>query len=136
MDMDFRTGEYITAAQAQNGVYIWKVPNPLYFKVLRHTSRGYNNTMDYMEVQIQFNHNLRKALAIHKCFLIFHIWTRLRPQIWHFLRVFKNNVLRYLSNLGVVSINNVIRAVNYVLWDVLEQTVYAKQLHIIKFKLY
>nr|QHB14668.1 replication enhancer [Pepper yellow leaf curl Indonesia virus] len=136
MDVDFRTGEYITAAQAQNGVYIWKVPNPLYFTVLRHSSRGYNNTVDYMEVQIQFNHNLRKALAIHKCFLIFHIWTRLRPQIWHFLRVFKNNVLRYLSNLGVVSINNVIRAVNYVLWDVLEQTVYAKQLHIIKFKLY
>nr|QIO03954.1 replication enhancer [Pepper yellow leaf curl Indonesia virus] len=136
MDMDFRTGEYCSAAQAQNGVYIWKVPNPLYFKVLRHTSRGYNNNMDYMEVQIQFNHNLRKALAIHKCFLTFHIWTRLRPQIWHFLRVFKNNVLRYLSNLGVVSINNVIRAVNYVLWDVLEQTVYAKQLHIIKFNLY
>nr|BAU21327.1 AC3 protein [Pepper yellow leaf curl Indonesia virus]BAU21333.1 AC3 protein [Pepper yellow leaf curl Indonesia virus] len=136
MDMDFRTGEYITAAQAQNGVYIWKVPNPLYFKVLRHSSRGYNTDMDYMEVQIQFNHNLRKALGIHKCFLIFHIWTRLRPQIWHFLRVFKNNVLRYLSNLGVVSINNVIRAVNCVLWDVLEQTVYAKQLHIIKFKLY
>nr|AAY86746.1 C3 protein [Pepper yellow leaf curl Indonesia virus]AAY86752.1 C3 protein [Pepper yellow leaf curl Indonesia virus] len=136
MDMDFRTGEYITAAQAQNGVYIWKVPNPLYFKVLRHCSRGYNTNMDYIEVQIQFNHNLRKALEIHKCFLIFHIWTRLRPQIWHFLRVFKNNVIRYLSNIGVVSINNVIRAVNYVLWDVLEQTVYAKQLHIIKFKLY
>ncbi|BAF02743.1 replication enhancer [Pepper yellow leaf curl Indonesia virus-[Tomato1]] len=136
MDMDFRTGEYITAAQAQNGVYIWKVPNPLYFKVLRHSSRGYNTNMDYIEVQVQFNHNLRKALEIHKCFLIFHIWTRLRPQIWHFLRVFKHNVIRYLSNIGVVSINNVIRAVNYVLWDVLEQTVYAKQLHIIKFKLY
>nr|BBI93173.1 AC3 protein [Pepper yellow leaf curl Aceh virus] len=134
--MDFRTGEYITAAQAQNGVYIWKVPNPLYFKVLRHSSRGYNTDMDYMQVQIQFNHNLRKELGIHKCFLIFHIWTHLRPQIWHFLRVFKNNVIRYLSNLGVVSINNVIRAVNYVLWDVLEQTVYAKQLHIIKFNLY
>nr|ANW06336.1 replication enhancer protein [Tomato yellow leaf curl Kanchanaburi virus] len=134
--MDLRTGETITAAQAQNGVYTWEVPNPLYFKVLKHNSKPFNDNNDYLEIQIQFNHNLRKALGIHKCFLIFRIWTPLQPQTWHFLRVFKNQCMKYLNNLGIVSINNVIRAADYVLWDVLENTSYVDQCHIIKFNIY
>ncbi|AMK07577.1 AC3 protein [Lycianthes yellow mosaic virus] len=136
MAVDFRTGEYITATQAQNGAYIWTVPNPLYFKVLKHTSRPFNSDHDYLEIQIQFNHNLRRALGIHKCFLIFRIWTRLRPQTWRFLRVFKYNVIRFLNNLGVVSINNVIRSVNHVLWNVFDNTTYARMLYAIKFNIY
>nr|AHC06161.1 replication enhancer [Tomato yellow leaf curl virus] len=134
--MDLRTGESITAAQAQNGVYIWMVPNPLYFKVLKHNSRPFNNEYDYLEIQIQFNHNLRKELGIHKCFLIFRIWTPLSPQTWRFLRVFKTQCMKYLNNLGVISINNVLRAASYVLWDVLDNTIEVQSLHTIKFNIY
>nr|ACO83233.1 C3 [Tomato leaf curl Sulawesi virus] len=136
MAVDLRTGEYITATQVQSGVYIWMVPNPLYFKVLKHKTRSFNNSWDYIEIQIQFNHNLRRALGIHKCFLIFRIWTHLRPLTWHFLRVFKYNVCKFLNSLGVVSVNNVIRAVDHVLWNVIQETMYVDMLHIIKFNLY
>nr|AJW80818.1 AC3 [Tomato leaf curl New Delhi virus] len=120
MIMDSRTGEYITADQAESGVYIWEVPNPLYFKILKHDSRPFLTNHDIIKVQIQFNHNLRKALGLHKCFLTFQIWTGLRPQTGIFLRVFRTQVLRYLNMLGVVGIYNVIRAVYHVLDNVME----------------
>nr|BAU79588.1 replication enhancer protein [Papaya leaf curl Guandong virus] len=134
--MDSRTGEPITAAQAENGVYIWTVPNPLYFKIMHHDSRPFNTNRDIIHVQIRFNHNLRKALGIHQCFLNFRIWTRLHPQTSRFLRVFSTQYIKYLDNLGVVSINNVIRAVTHVLYDVLVGTIEVQETHIIKFNLY
>ncbi|AJY58094.1 AC3 protein [Malvastrum yellow vein Cambodia virus] len=134
--MDSRTGELITATQAENGVYIWTINNPLYFKVTQHHERPFLMNHDIIEVQVQFNHNLRKALGIHKCFLIFRIWTRLHPQTWRFLRVFRVQCMKYLDRLGVISINNVIRACNHVLWDVLEHTEYVTHYNIIKFNLY
>nr|WEU77276.1 AC2 protein [Ageratum yellow vein China virus] len=91
---------------------------------------------DIITIQIQFNHNLRKALGIHQCFLSFQIWTLLQPQTWRFLRVFRVQCMKYLDNLGVISINNVIRACNHVLWDVLEKTEYVTHSNIIKFNLY
>ncbi|ADM47734.1 replication enhancer protein [Honeysuckle yellow vein virus] len=134
--MDSRTGVTITAVQAWNGAYIWTVPNPLYFKITKHAQRPFNMEQDIMTIQIQFNHNLRSQLGLHKCFLIFNIWTLLHPQTSHFLRVFRTQVLKYLDNLGVISINNVIRAVDHVLYNVLEGTEYVQTLHDIKFKLY
>ncbi|BAB86388.1 C3 protein [Tobacco leaf curl Kochi virus] len=134
--MDSRTGATITAAQAWNGAYIWTVPNPLYFKITSHAQRPFNMEQDIITIQIQFNHNLRNQLEIHKCFLCFKIWTHLHPQTSHFLRVFKTQVLKYLDNLGVISINNVIRAVDHVLYNVLEKTEYVQSSHDIKFKLY
>nr|UQW19710.1 AC3 [Tomato leaf curl Palampur virus] len=123
MITDSRTGEYITADRAESGVYIWDVPNPLYFKILKHDERPYLTNHDIITVQIQFNHNLRKALGLHKCFLTFQIWTGLRPQTGRFLRVFRTQVLKYLDMLGVVGINNVIRAAYHVLDNVLQRTV-------------
>nr|AYA62490.1 AC3 [Ageratum yellow vein China virus] len=134
--MDSRTGELITAAQAENGVYIWTIRNPLYFKITQHHERPFLTNKDIITVQVQFNHNLRKALGIHQCFLSFQVWTRLQPQTWRFLRVFKFQCMKYLDNLGVISINNVIRACDHVLWDVLENTEYVTQSQIIKFNLY
>nr|AHA80831.1 replication enhancer protein [Bhendi yellow vein mosaic virus] len=119
--MDSRTGAPITAAQAKNGVYIWKGPNPLYFQILHHDNRPFTTNMDIITLEIHFNYNLRKALGIHKCFLTFRIWTTLHPQTGLFLRVFKTQVLKYLNNLGVVSIN---------------QTMYVDQYSDIKFNLY
>ncbi|BAB86382.1 C3 [Tobacco leaf curl Japan virus-[JP2]] len=134
--MDSRTGDTITAAQAWNGAYIWTVPNPLYFKITNHAQRPFNMDQDIITIQIQFNHNLRSQLDLHKCFLIFKIWTHLQPLTSYFLNVFSKRVLEYLDNLGVISINNVIRAVDYVLYDVLRGTQYVQQSSDIKFKLY
>nr|AVD30024.1 AC3 [Cotton leaf curl Kokhran virus] len=134
--MDSRTGEPITAAQAENGVFIWEITNPLYFKVTEHHNQAFLVNRVIITVQIQFNHNLRKALGIHKCFLTFRIWTTLQPRTGHFLRVFKTQVLQYINNFGIVHINNVIRAVGHVLWNVLHQTVYVEQSYSIKFNIY
>nr|QAY29070.1 replication enhancer protein [Rose leaf curl virus] len=134
--MDSRTGESITAAQAMNGVYIWEVPNPLYFKILNHDQRPLLMNHDIIHIRVQFNHNLRKELGIMKCFLGLRIHTRLHPQTGHFLRVFKTHVLRYLDRLGVISINNCIRAFKHVLYDVLEGTIDVIEDHDIKFKFY
>nr|BAC75816.1 replication enhancer protein [Tobacco leaf curl virus] len=134
--MDSRTGVTITAAQAQSGAYTWTVPNPLYFKITNHAQRPFNMDQDIITVQIQFNHNLRSQLDLHKCFLAFKIWTLSHHQTSHFLNLFKEQVLMYLDNLGVISINNVFRAVDYVLYDVLEGAEYVQQLTNIKFKLY
>nr|AWD84447.1 replication enhancement protein [Tomato leaf curl virus] len=134
--MDSRTGEPITAAQAGNGAYIWEVPNPLYFKITDHVNRPFTTNMDILTIRIQFNYNLRKALGLHKCFLTFRIWTTLHPQTGLFFRVFKTQVLKYLNNLGVISINLVIKAVNYVLYNVMTHTTFVDNIQIIKFKLY
>nr|AFB17991.1 replication enhancer protein [Tomato leaf curl Ranchi virus] len=134
--MDSRTGEVITAAQAENGVYIWEIQNPLYFKILEHQNRPFLMQEDIMTIRIQFNYNLRKALGVHKCFLVFRIWMTSQPPTGQFLRVFKTQVFKYLDNLGIISINNVIRAVDHVLWNRLEHIVYVDQSYSIKFNIY
>ncbi|QBO66575.1 replication enhancer protein [Papaya yellow leaf curl virus] len=134
--MDSRTGEPITAAQAMNGVYTWEIQNPLYFKITEHHNRPVLMSNDIITIQVQFNHNLRKALGIHKCFIAFRIWMTSQPPTGRFLRVFRTQVMQYLDNLGVVSINNVIRAVDHVLWNVLDQTIYVEQSYSIKFNIY
>nr|ACH72917.1 AC3 [Croton yellow vein mosaic virus]AUT36480.1 Ren [Croton yellow vein mosaic virus] len=134
--MDSRTGELITAAQAENGVFIWEIQNPLYFKITQHHNRPFLMKEDIITVQIQFNHNLRKALGIHKCSLSFKVWTTSRDSTGMFLRVFKTQVIRYLDRLGVISINLVIKSVDHVLYNVLHHVVYVDQSYSIKFNLY
>nr|CBG76606.1 replication enhancer protein (REn) [Pepper yellow vein Mali virus] len=134
--MDSRTGEHITARQAKNGVFIWEINNPLYFTITNHDIRPFNMNQDILTLQIRFNHNLRRALGIHKCFLNFTVWTTLRPQTGLFLRVFRFQVLKYLNNLGVISINNVIRAVDHVLYVVLVNTISVLENHEITFNVY
>ncbi|AGK90095.1 AC3 protein [Tomato leaf curl China virus - OX2] len=134
--MDSRTGELITATQAENGVFIWEITNPLYFKITELQNRPFLSNNDIVKVRIQFNYNLRKALGMHQCFLDFRIWTNSHLQTGRFLRVFRTQVLKFLNNLGVISLNNVIRAVNYVLWDALTQTTFVQSSHVIKFNLY
>nr|QDG02872.1 replication enhancer protein [Pepper yellow vein Mali virus] len=134
--MDSRTGEHITARQAKNGVFIWEINNPLYFTITNHDVRPFNMNQDILTLQIRFNHNLRRALGIHKCFLNFKVWTTLRPQTGLFLRVFRFQILKYLNNLGVISINNVIRAVDHVLYVVLVNTISVMENHEIKFNVY
>ncbi|AQT01544.1 REN [Sida bright yellow mosaic virus] len=111
--MDSRTGESITRRQAENGVYIWEVPNPLYFKIYRLEEPLFARTRIY-HVQIRFNHNLRRALGLHKAYLNFQVWTTsLRASGTTYLARFKRLVMMYLDQLGVICLNNVIRAVRF-----------------------
>ncbi|QID41327.1 Ren [Tomato mosaic severe dwarf virus] len=132
--MDSRTGELITAPQAENGVYIWEVPNPLYFKIYRVEDPLYTTTRVY-HIQIRFNHNLRRALDLHKAYLNFQVWTTsVTASGTTYLDRFRHFIMFYLDSLGVISINNVIRAVRFAthrpyVTSVLED-------HSIKFKLY
>nr|QQL13391.1 replication enhancer protein [Malvaviscus yellow mosaic virus] len=111
--MDSRTGELITAPQAENGVYIWEISNPLYFKIYTVEDPPYTTSRVY-HIQIRFNHNLRRALDLQKCFLNFQVWTTsIQASGLTYLNRFKYLVLMYLDQLGVITINNVIRAVRF-----------------------
>nr|AXE43633.1 REn protein [Croton yellow vein mosaic virus] len=63
-------------------------------------------------------------------------WMTSQPPTGRFLRVFKTQVLKYLNNLGVISINTVLKSVDHVLWNVLHHVVYVDQSYSIKFNLY
>nr|WKW35494.1 replication enhancer [Sida mosaic Bolivia virus 2] len=111
--MDSRTGELITVPQAENGVYTWEITNPLYFKIYHVEDLVYTRTRIY-HVQIRFNHNLSRALHLHKAFFNFQVWTTsVRASGKTYLKRFKYLVRLYLDQLGIICINNVIRAVRY-----------------------
>nr|AIY31176.1 AC3 protein [Tomato yellow leaf curl virus] len=134
--MDSRTGELITAPHAENGVFICQINNPLYFKIRELSQRPFLMNNDVISIQIRFNQNIRKALGIDSCFHNFRIWTTLLPQTGRFLRVFRYQDLKYLYSLAVISINNLIRAVDQVLYDVRENTINVTATHDIKYKFY
>ncbi|ABI85410.1 replication enhancer protein [Sida yellow mosaic Yucatan virus] len=132
--MDSRTGEPITARQAENGVYIWEIENPLYFKIFRVEDPLYTRSRVY-SVQIRFNHNLRRALHLHKAYLNFQVWTTsMTASGSTYLARFKQLVNMYLDQLGVISINNVIRAVRFATDR--SYVNYVLENHSIKFKFY
>nr|ALE32187.1 REn [Tomato yellow vein streak virus] len=132
--MDSRTGEHITVPQAENGVFIWEITNPLYFRITNVEDPLYTTTRIY-HVQIRFNHSLRKALDLHKAFLNFQVWTTsLRASGMTYLTRFRYLVLLYLNQLGVISINNVIRAVRFATDK--HYVNYVLENHSIKIKLY
>nr|AIN36247.1 REN [Macroptilium yellow spot virus]AIN36317.1 REN [Macroptilium yellow spot virus] len=132
--MDSRTGEPITAHQAESGVYIWEISNPLYFKISNVEDPLHTMTRIY-HVQIRFNHNLRKALALHKAYLNFQVWTiSLRASGTTYLVRFKYLVMLYLERIGVISLNNVIRAVRFATDK--SYVNYVLENHEIKFKFY
>nr|AWX66253.1 replication-enhancer protein [Sida yellow net virus] len=132
--MDSRTGELITVHQAENGVYIWEITNPLYFKIYHVEDLLYTTTRVY-HVQIRFNHNLRRALGLHKAYLNFQVWTTSLPASGPtYLNRFRRLVMMYLDQLGVITINNVIRAVRFA--TATSYVNYVLENHSIKLNLY
>ncbi|CAA71982.1 AC3 [Sida yellow vein virus] len=132
--MDSRTGELITAHQAENGVYTWEIENPLYFKMFLVEDPIYTNSRVY-NIQIRFNHNLRRALHLHKAFLNFQVWTiSITASGSTYLARFRRLVNMYLDRLGVICINNVIRAVRFATDRFYVTRVLGN--HSIKFKIY
>nr|ARE29893.1 C3 [Pea leaf distortion virus] len=134
--MDLRTGETITAAPSMEWPPIsgrFQIPSISRSQPRQpsiHDEHGHHQDQDPIQLQ------LRRALGVHKCFLTYRIWTTLHPRTGLFLKVFKTQVLKYLKNLGVISINSIIRAVDHVLWKKIEQTMYVDMNSEIKFDLY
>ncbi|ADR77523.1 replication enhancer [Sida golden yellow vein virus-[Jamaica:Liguanea2:2008]] len=129
-----RTGELITARQAENGVYIWEIENPLYFKIYWVEDQIYTRTRVY-HIQIRFNHNLRRALGLHKAYLNFQVWTTsMTASGSTYLARFGQLVNEYLYQLGVIGINNVIRAVRFA--TAKPYVTHVLENHEIKFKFY
>nr|CAR64468.1 replication enhancer protein [Mungbean yellow mosaic India virus] len=106
--MDFRTGEYITAAQLRSGVYIWEVQNPLSFKIMHHSPIRAGSRMMVTKLRIMFNHRLKKALGMHKCFLELKLYHYLTATSGMILSIFRNQLFRFLNNLGVISLANIL----------------------------
>ncbi|AOT83405.1 replication enhancer protein [Sida chlorotic vein virus] len=132
--MDSRTGESITAHQAESGVYTWEITNPLYFKIYRVEDLLFTRTRVY-HIQIRFNYNLRKALHLHKAYLNFQVWTTsMTASGKTYLSRFRHLVLLYLDQLGVICLNNVIRAVRFATDK--SYVNYVLENHSIKFKIY
>nr|AMD16421.1 replication enhancer [Beet curly top virus] len=113
---DFRTEEPITQQQATNSIPVDLVPNPLYLKLQDFFRTG---PVYQLKVQIRFNHNLRKYLNLHKCWIDLTITGSHRTLTGdRFLRVLKNQVDREIKNRSSLSINIVIEILNHVLYSV------------------
>nr|APB53991.1 replication enhancer [Beet curly top virus] len=112
---DFRTEEPITLQQATNSIPVNLVPNPLYLKLQDFFRSG---PVYQLKVQIRFNHNLRKYLNLHKCWIDLTITGSHRTLTGdRFLRILKKRLEIYLDNLGLICINHVIRGLNHVLYE-------------------
>nr|ALF37783.1 replication enhancer [Beet curly top virus] len=112
---DFRTEEPITLQQATNSIPVDLVPNPLYLKLQDFFRSG---PVYQLKVQIRLNHNLRKYLNLHKCWIDLTITASHRTLTGdRFLKVLKKRLEIYLDNLGLICINNVIRGLNHVLYE-------------------
>nr|CRI68345.1 Replication enhancer protein [Pepper golden mosaic virus] len=132
--MDSRTGESITVDQAENSVFIWEVPNPLFFRIHHVEDPLFTRTRIY-HIEVRFNHNLRRALALHKAYLRFQVWTTsMTASGTTYLNRFKFRVMLYLHRLGAIGINNVIRAVRFATDG--SYVNYVLENHEIKIKLY
>ncbi|AFD23477.1 C3 replication enhancer protein [Beet curly top virus] len=113
---DFRTEEPITLQQATNSIPVDLVPNPLYLKLQDFYRSG---PVYQLKVQIRFNHNLRKYLNLHKCWIDLTITGSHRTLTGdRFLRVLKNQVDREIKKRSFLSINIVIEILNHVLYSV------------------
>ncbi|AAD20639.1 replication enhancer protein [Mungbean yellow mosaic India virus] len=106
--MDFRTGENITAAQLRSGVYIWEVQNPLSFKIMHHSPILAESRMNGHQAAHMFNHRLKKALGMHKCFLDLKLYHYMKATSGMILSIFRNQLFKFLNNLGVISLANIL----------------------------
>lgn len=110
--MDSRTGHTLTERQCNNGIFIWDIKNPLYFGLVRMIDTTGSSSSRMIHFQLRFNSNLRRQLNIHKCYLNFKIWTSLTPSVGGFLKRLKFYVFQFLESRHVISINNVLLAVD------------------------
>ncbi|ADK55012.2 replication enhancer protein [Sida micrantha mosaic virus-[snap bean:Brazil:2003]] len=133
--MDSRTGEFITAHQAENGVYIWEITNPLYFKtyqgsglaVHKDTSVPHPNT-----VQPQPQESIGSPPRLTSPSKSGRLLSQLlkRPYLTRFWRL----VMMFLDQLGVITLYYVIRAVRFATHKAYVN--YVLENHDIKFKFY
>lgn len=112
---DFRTGLTITQVQSRNSIQEALVPNPIYIKLVDFF-RAYQ--VYQLKLQIRFNHNLRKYLNLHKCWINLTI-TGTHPTLTgpRFTSLLWRRILRHFKLVGYVSIDIVVQALNHVLYQ-------------------
>nr|ANY59209.1 C3 [Beet curly top virus] len=112
---DFRTKLPITLGQATKSTTAKSGPNPLYFKLPMLEKNG---SVYQLKVQMRFNHNLRKSLNLHKCWIDMTITGSHRTLTGdRFLRVLKTQVDREIKKRSSLSINIVTEILNHVLYS-------------------
>nr|WLD30029.1 AL3 [Begomovirus spathoglottis 1] len=115
--MDSRTGELITSVQANSGVFVWELKSgrkPLSVQLRLHNQRG------LVHVKIWLNHCLKEPLQIHRAEIVFQLGTTIgfsgmQYSIWtqnNLSRRIEFHLWKYIDNLGVFSLNVLVRAVN------------------------
>nr|WGC76075.1 Replication Enhancer Protein [Mungbean yellow mosaic India virus] len=134
--MDFRTGESITAAQLRNGVYTWEVQNPLSFKIMHHSPIQAGSEMVVTKLRIMFNHGLKKALGMHKCFLDLKLYHYMKATSGKILSIFRNQLLKFLNNVGVISLANILYFASDFLYVKLHFVEDVSFTHNVQYKLY
>nr|CRI68265.1 Replication enhancer protein [Pepper golden mosaic virus] len=111
--MDSRTGQSITVHHAENSVFIWEVPNHLFFRI-HHVEELLITKLRIYHIESRINHNLSRALALLKAFLHFRVWsTSIIASVTTYLSRFVFRDLLFLHRLGSVDVNNEIRAVRF-----------------------
>nr|ASN77438.1 AC3 [Mungbean yellow mosaic India virus] len=134
--MDFRTGESITAAQLRNGVYIWEVQNPLSFKIMHRSPIQAGSRMIVTKLRIMFDHGLKKALGMHKCFLDLKIYHYMKATSGMILSIFRSQLFRFLNNIGVISLANILYFASDLLYVKLHLVEDVSFTHNAQYKLY
>nr|ABD67441.1 REn [Mungbean yellow mosaic India virus] len=134
--MDFRTGESITAAQLRNGVYIWEVQNPLSFKIMHHSPILAESRMMVTKLRIMFNHRLKIALGMHKCFLDLKLYHYMKATSGMILSIFRDQLFKFLNNLGVISLANILYFASDFLYNKLHLVEDVSFTHNVQYNLY
>nr|WIF18896.1 C3 [Soybean stay-green associated virus] len=129
---DYRTGESITHIQMISSVYYDTLNNPISFKLERDWQTTTHPYRQAFQIRVMFNHNLRKALGLHKCWLHLKVWTTLTTAgPTSVLSRIRFHIMYYLSNLGVISIKDVIDSLHYVI----DTCVWINQMYINNFNI-
>ncbi|AUT11868.1 REn [Juncus maritimus associated virus] len=134
--MDSRTGDTITAHQANSGIWFDELKNPINVNIDKDWDIFPTFNKGF-QVTVKFNHNLRKALGLHKCWITFKIWTTLKSfgkkSLEHRIRF---HLMSFLDSCGVISINLMIRAINKLIAKCLWIVNIEEQRNIVMFNIY
>nr|URY16863.1 C3 [Soybean yellow leaf curl virus]WIF18908.1 C3 [Soybean stay-green associated virus] len=134
---DYRTGESLTHIQKITSVYYDDLHNPISLKLERDWETATPPFHQAFQIRLMFNHNLRKALGLQKCWLHLKVWTTLTTAgPTSVLSRFRFHIMYYLNSLGVISIKDVIDALHYVI----DKCIWIDQMYVIngniQFKIY
>nr|APP87727.1 Ren/C3 [Grapevine geminivirus A]ASJ80943.1 Ren/C3 [Grapevine geminivirus A] len=110
--LDSRTGESLTSQQTQTGVYSWTLKNPLYVTIIQSWDIFLPKGKGF-KIQFRANHNMRKALGLHKCWITYRVWTTLKTfGLISLQNRIRDRILSYFDSVGVISCKTLALGIN------------------------